>query len=436
MSTRQYVGARYVPKLSEPIEWDKKRGYEALEIVTYLGTSYTSKKPVPVGTEIDNNEYWVVTGNYNAQVEQYRRETAEVKTEMASVKTEFKAVKTEVGTLGTKVNDLGTSLENTNANVGELQNDVNDINTKLIGLTELVVIGDSYMTGYQPAGGNLSNPIANIIADSLGLNLHNYATNACGFTKGGDANTTFYQQCVNASEDSSFKNDKVKYVIIAGGRNDYEATPNPTGISSAITKCAEYCAKTFTQAEIIFIPMWDFNTPNKNIIKCVSDVSGYPLAVSGNGKIRTNSTIAFSYLGNNTLFYNNNDIHPSQIGANHMARNIVNFILGGDALELNAIDNYSGTWGYYDIVCEIRNGVAHVGGTASKKSTVADGDIILTTHPNMRPRTRLWNIGYNSNGDGISLFALEPDGKLKIWKNLTGKHSDTDNYGFDFCFPL
>lgn len=61
MSTRQYVGARYVPKFSEPIAWDKKRGYEALEIVTYLGTSYTSKKPVPAGTEIDNEEFWVVT---------------------------------------------------------------------------------------------------------------------------------------------------------------------------------------------------------------------------------------------------------------------------------------------------------------------------------------------------------------------------------------
>lgn len=78
MSTRQYIGARYVPKFSEPIVWDKRRGYEALEIVTYLGTSYTSKKPVPAGTEIDNEEYWVVTGNYNAQVEQYRQETQEV----------------------------------------------------------------------------------------------------------------------------------------------------------------------------------------------------------------------------------------------------------------------------------------------------------------------------------------------------------------------
>ena len=77
MSTRQYIGARYVPKFANPIEWNSARAYEALEIVTHLQTSYTSKKPVPAGTAITNTEYWVATGNYNAQVEQYRQEVEE-----------------------------------------------------------------------------------------------------------------------------------------------------------------------------------------------------------------------------------------------------------------------------------------------------------------------------------------------------------------------
>lgn len=72
---RQYIGARYVPKFADPVEWDKLRSYEGLTIVTYAGTSYTSKKPVPVGIELNNAEYWVVTGNYNEQVESYRQET-------------------------------------------------------------------------------------------------------------------------------------------------------------------------------------------------------------------------------------------------------------------------------------------------------------------------------------------------------------------------
>lgn len=73
MATRQYVGARYVPKFANPIEWSKDRAYEPLEMVTYLGSTYTSKKPVPQNVEIANTEYWVLSGNYNAQVETYRQ---------------------------------------------------------------------------------------------------------------------------------------------------------------------------------------------------------------------------------------------------------------------------------------------------------------------------------------------------------------------------
>lgn len=76
--TRQYIGARYVPKFfadenGDP-SWRDSIPYEALTIVMYLGNSYTSKKSVPIGIQIDNTEYWVLTGAYNEQVEQYREE--------------------------------------------------------------------------------------------------------------------------------------------------------------------------------------------------------------------------------------------------------------------------------------------------------------------------------------------------------------------------
>ena len=80
VGTRQYIGARYVPifgrKGEESIEWDNTAPYEPLTIVLYQGNSYTSRQYVPVGVEITNQEFWAITGNYNAQVEMYRRETA------------------------------------------------------------------------------------------------------------------------------------------------------------------------------------------------------------------------------------------------------------------------------------------------------------------------------------------------------------------------
>ena len=79
MAIRNYVGARYVPKFANPVEWQANTSYEAMVIVTYNNASYTSKVPVPptVGNPAKNSTYWVLTGNYNAQVEEYRKATAE-----------------------------------------------------------------------------------------------------------------------------------------------------------------------------------------------------------------------------------------------------------------------------------------------------------------------------------------------------------------------
>lgn len=70
---RPYVGARYVPKFFDDgngsTEWAGDTvSYEPLTIVTYLNNSYTSKKPVPVGVDISNTDYWALTGNYNAAI--------------------------------------------------------------------------------------------------------------------------------------------------------------------------------------------------------------------------------------------------------------------------------------------------------------------------------------------------------------------------------
>lgn len=81
---RQYVGARYVPKFFQGPDgtptWVGNVPYEALTIVTYLGNSYTSKSPVPagIGNPSQNPTYWALTGDYNAQVEEYRQEVAQI----------------------------------------------------------------------------------------------------------------------------------------------------------------------------------------------------------------------------------------------------------------------------------------------------------------------------------------------------------------------
>lgn len=83
MTVREYVGARYVPVFMG--DWDIDADYEPLSIVQYQGNSYTSRQKVPHGTDITNEQYWALTGNYNAQIDQYRQEVAALDSHVDSI---------------------------------------------------------------------------------------------------------------------------------------------------------------------------------------------------------------------------------------------------------------------------------------------------------------------------------------------------------------
>lgn len=115
---RQYVGARYVPKIMG--EWNKALQYEALSIVTHRGNSFTSKVPVPPNIDITNTDYWINTGNYNAQVEAYRKETLEAKQLANNTNADlqaFKKTQTSTNNEFTNKIDLTTSALNGLKNV-------------------------------------------------------------------------------------------------------------------------------------------------------------------------------------------------------------------------------------------------------------------------------------------------------------------------------
>lgn len=131
----QYVGARYVPKFADPIEWDTERGYESLTIVTYKGESYTSKCPVPPGIDIKNERYWALTGAYNAQVEEYKnqvKDLSEQVTGFASDNKEFRdkitqydkdnaEMKNTVASTVARVDALAERVDNADAAISDLQ---------------------------------------------------------------------------------------------------------------------------------------------------------------------------------------------------------------------------------------------------------------------------------------------------------------------------
>ena len=119
MATTQYIGARYVPLFAEPIEWVKTQQYEPLTIVTHNGNSYTSRQFVPTGIEITNEAFWALTGNFNAQVEQYREEVKSYDGRITTAQETADAAKTAADAAKTAADSATTAAGNATTAVAE-----------------------------------------------------------------------------------------------------------------------------------------------------------------------------------------------------------------------------------------------------------------------------------------------------------------------------
>lgn len=105
-----YVGHRYVPKIFG--EWDNTNIYEPLSIVQYQGASYTSRQYVPVGIEITNEEYWAVTGNYNAQVEQYRKDVRNLQNDFTKFNGITEGLTSDLNSRGVNIETYASEVDN------------------------------------------------------------------------------------------------------------------------------------------------------------------------------------------------------------------------------------------------------------------------------------------------------------------------------------
>lgn len=127
MTTRQYIGARYIPVFADPVEWDDTRTYEALMMVQHLGETYMTKQAVPIGVQLpdtsqgeESNEFWVHMSNWNAQVESYRKEVLQYNDRISNVEnalpiSDFDSENTVTDSLTNLQNQIGSGFDSTNS---------------------------------------------------------------------------------------------------------------------------------------------------------------------------------------------------------------------------------------------------------------------------------------------------------------------------------
>lgn len=259
MAVTQYIGSRYVPLFADPIDWDITRAYEPLTIVYYQGNSYTSRQAVPIGIDVTNETYWALTGNYNAQVEQYRREVqtfdGRITANAQAIADETTARMAEDTAIRALITSLNTDLESEESAREAADTQVradfaaadtalsNRISTLENPTRFIACIGDSF--------GNESTEWPTLTANKTGYQLINRCTNEAGFTYNGTDGKTFIGQLQDIKANSNFGN--VEQIIVYGGVNDFTMQATPTQMKNAIISFMnEYNAIGTRRPKLIF----------------------------------------------------------------------------------------------------------------------------------------------------------------------------------------
>lgn len=266
---RQYVGARYVPKVMG--EWNKALQYEALSIVTFAGNSFTSKVPVPANIDISNKTYWVNTGNYNAQVEAYRQQTAQLENHL-------------------------------NSEIIDRKNDTKD---------NILWIGDSYSVNYNH---KLPNGVRYMLNAK---NWYEYSKGGAGFLGawGGASFNDLIEQA--KTEMSASQKEMIKHVYIVGGAND--SSFSWTQLKDKVVSTVQNARNSFPNAQVCFIfascaydTYQDLFTKTKNMcndnyVPCIFAMPYYYLTGA---------------------FYNPDNLHFTEEATNYIISVISNLLCG------------------------------------------------------------------------------------------------------------
>lgn len=306
---REYVGARYIPVFANPPEWNDTRGYEPLTIVLHEGNSFTSTQYVPSGADIHNTEYWLETGNWNAQIEAYRQEVlrfdGRITQNEENIAAEQQARISSDNALALRVDKIekATPLDNMNGR-------------------HAVFIGDSFMA----ASASYPQKLAYFVSQLLGWTMHNYAVGGTGWYDEGGVGMNFLHQLEDAAVKITVPTNQVSYVVIGGGFNDWN-DPTPLTYSQLYTSALNTVIKAhqlFPNAEIVCIPMMFRNYG--------VDVHMHDLYSAITAGINASNVpvmmITDAYLWQ-LGFKNVDGVHPTVELYKIMAEYVVSWILGG-----------------------------------------------------------------------------------------------------------
>lgn len=423
---REYIGARYVPVFANPPEWNDTRGYEPLTIVLHQGNSFTSTQYVPTGIDIKNTEFWLETGNWNAQVEAYREEVRRydaritqnadgIKANMAAIADEAAARASADTALQQLIESEETARQAADTELHQkLSAAIADVNQRnILSLYKgknCVWVGDSFTTGV--GADPRTKRVSTVFCNGMGMTEFNYGVGATGWIWGTTSNTPYIAQVQNAYDAmTQEQRENTAMVVLPGTSTDVSHGSTSKQIGAAATLCAKKASELFPNAVIYVIPMiWDkalftFNAYDTTVEIC----DQINRAAIPRVKMDEDS---YTWLLGRHEYYSSDNVHPNNNGYAVWAAKMISSILGS-ANTAGYINSFTSSFGKWDKkTYYLKNGFVFLPGYKITNVSDAGGDVAIGTLPNnIRPAYNQTTV-LSSGGEAVGYVTYQPDGVI------------------------
>lgn len=231
---QQYIETGSI-SYADPIQWDITKQYPRnTVVVTVSGDGYLSTQPVPIGIDINNEDYWTKIGNFSDLWGSVKLAITPVDEKLKTTASAARAVNDLVWLNNdlyviTKAMDAGTRyIEGTNCKKTDIGEQLNDLNTKI----------DNNKSSVDNSIEQINTNIENINTN-LNKKIDKYTVGNLDQTVTGNMNQTI---------ESNLKVSANKVEIVSKGKSAFTAHSGVTSLGNTDTPTYIYGKLTLASA--------------------------------------------------------------------------------------------------------------------------------------------------------------------------------------------
>ena len=309
------LGYYYLPDFQG--EWNRVKEYPPLSVVeapegiegVTAGDSYTALDWVPVGTPLTNTTYWALTGNYNAQVEAYRKLAEEAHQTAESAQSSANSAQQTADDAQSAANTAQSAAETAQSGVDSLN-----------AMGKVLIIGDSY--GDPDFIGD-TNWVTYFSRNVPNKGVNNLSARGAGVVQTGHEGTNFNDIANNAIQTITDK-DSYTCIIIYGGYNDMRTLVSVTTVKETLANMLRNLRTAFPNAQIHCVAC--NASKNWGVTLYQQYEAAWNSACKANGYAICHSQAGTWLFAPD--YYDEDEIHPNATGSQIIGYNIACCVTG------------------------------------------------------------------------------------------------------------